>query len=712
MPTLASLNDPRKKRQRLLHTALAIAMAASLAACGGDHDDDDDNGNGGGDSTTPPPAAQEKATAELALLSTTDLHFNVRSYDYFKLADDASYGFERTATLIRAARQEFPNTLLVDNGDTIQGTALSDYEAQVSPIPCAQQSSMYKAMGVLKYDAGTVGNHEFNYGLPYLNQVLGGGLDVDGVDASLKCAGSGFPVTVANVMSVKSGKELLQPYVILDREVTATQEDGDQVKLPIRIGIVGLTTPGIMNWDKRYLEGKVTVKGGREAAQQYVSEARAKGADLVFVLLHGGLSDALYSADMENPGLYVSQIAGIDGLVMGHQHNTFPDRGASPVFTYSGVDNKAGTVNGVPATMASSWGKALGVIDYTLNWDGKAWQVAKDQTRVDLRSTQIAGTTPAYVAPDQEVRDSVETQHEAAIDYVRTPIGATDFRMSTLFADVGDPTAIQLVNQAQQAYVQDYVDQNLPEYAGIPVLSISAPFKAGFQGGGDYTDVAAGDVAIFNAADLYLYPNTVYAVKVTGAELKLWLENAAKRFNRIDPAATADQWLIKDTTTGQVPAGQSAFAGYNYDMFTTPDLQYEIDVTRAENDRIRNLTYQGNPVDGMDFIVATNNYRAESSARFILGDGKQFDIVYASPDANRDVLINYIKANPAITRAANGSARSWHFTPVATAGRVLFKTGQGAAGVATAAGLDEVTEVQANDGAGRALYTIDLSATQ
>ena len=710
MSSPSSSHDPRKTRHRVLYTALAIAMAASLAACGGDHDDDDDNG--GGDPATPPPAAQEKATAELALLSTTDLHFNIRSYDYFKLADDASYGFERTATLIREARSQYSNTVLVDNGDTIQGTALSDYEAQVSPIPCEQQSSMYKAMGVLKFDAGTVGNHEFNYGLPYLNQVLGGGLDVDGVDANLKCAGAGFPVTVANVMSVKSGKELLRPYVILDREITATQEDGDEVKLPIKIGIVGLTTPGIMNWDKRYLEGKVTVKGGREAARQYVAEARAQGADLVFVLLHGGLSDAPYSADMENPGMYVSQVEGIDGLVMGHQHNTFPDRGSSPIYTYSGVDNAAGTINGVPATMASSWGKAVGVIDYTLNWDGKAWQVARDQTKVDLRSTQLPGTPATYVAPDQDVRDSVQTQHEAAIDYVRTPIGATDFRMSTLFADVGDPTAIQLVNEAQQAYVKNYVDQNLPEYAGVPVLSISAPFKAGFQSGADYTDVAAGDVAIFNAADLYLYPNTVYAVKVTGAELKLWLENAAKRFNRIDPAATADQWLIKDTKTGQVPSGQSAFAGYNFDMFTTPDLQYEIDVTRAEDDRIRNLTYQGNPVDGMDFIVATNNYRAESSARYILGDGNQFDIVYASPDANRDVLINHIKENPTITRTANGSARSWHFTPVATAGRVLFKTGQGASAVAAAAGLDEVAEVQADDGAGRAVYTIDLSATE
>ncbi|OVZ57346.1 2',3'-cyclic-nucleotide 2'-phosphodiesterase [Pigmentiphaga sp. NML080357] len=704
---LPSPIDTRKLRIRCLHVLLAFGTAVSLAACGGD---DDDNGN----PSTPPPAAQESATAQLALLASTDLHFNVRSYDYFKLAEDPSYGFERTATLIREARKAFPNSLLVDNGDTIQGTALADYEAQVEPIPCGQQLSMYKAMGVLQYDAGTLGNHEFNYGLPFLNQALGGGLNVEGVDASKRCAGPGFPMALANVKSVKTNETLLPPYVILDREITATQEDGDTVKLPIKIGLVGLTTPGIMNWDKRHLQGKVTVEGGLEAAQRYVPEVRAQGADLVFVLLHGGMSDAQYSSDMENPGLYVAQVPGIDGLVMGHQHGVFPDRGTNPAYKFNGVDNQAGLVHGVPAVMPSSWGKALGVIDYALKWDGAKWQLDRSKTKVELRNILTGKNSQGanqYVAADAAVAAAVEAQHNAAIEYVKTPIGDSDFRMSTLFADVGDPGAIQLVNQAQQSYVSQYIQDNLPEYASLPVLSISAPFKAGFQGGSDYTDVAAGDLAIYHAADLYLYPNTVYAVKVNGAELKLWLENAALRFNQIDPAKAEDQWLIKDTKTGQVPPGKSPFAGYNFDMFTSADIQYEIDVTQPEGSRIKNLRYRGEPVDGKEFIVATNNYRAESSARYILGDGKEFDIVYASPDANRDVVINYIKAHPHITRAENGSARSWRFTPVNTAGAVLFKSGKNALGVAQEAGLENVSLVTADDGSGeeRAVYRIDLS---
>ena len=223
-----------------------VALAASLAACGGSSDNASSNAG---------------ATATLAVLETTDLHFNVRSYDYFKLAEDKSYGFERTATLVRAARKEFANTLLVDNGDTIQGTALADYEATISPIPCTQQLSMYKAMGALGFDAGTLGNHEFNYGLPFLNQVLGGGLDVDGVDATKKCAGAGYPAVLANVYSNKTKKPLVQPYTLLERTLVAKGTDGKEVKLPIKIGVIGFTTPGIMNWDKRYLEGKVYTEG-------------------------------------------------------------------------------------------------------------------------------------------------------------------------------------------------------------------------------------------------------------------------------------------------------------------------------------------------------------------------------------------------------------------------------------------------------------------
>lgn len=663
-----------------------VVLAASLAACGGS--DGDSNTNAG-------------ATATLAVLETTDLHFNVRSYDYFKLAEDKTYGFERTATLVRAARKEFANTLLVDNGDTIQGTALADYEATISPIPCTQQLSMYKAMGALGFDAGTLGNHEFNYGLPFLNQVLGGGLDVDGVDATKKCAGAGYPTVLANVYSSKTKKPLVQPYTLLERTVVAKGTDGKEVKLPIKIGVIGFTTPGIMNWDKRYLEGKVYTEGAVESATKYVPELRAKGADIVVALLHGGLDSAAYSPTMENPGLHLSKVAGIDAMVMGHQHGVFPDTAATPSFNLPGVDHKAGTVNGVPAVMASSWGKALGVVQLALQWDGAKWVVNKTASKSELRNIQSKNAAGAnvYVEPDATIAALIETQHQAAIKYVKTPIGQTDFRMSTLFADVGDPGAIQIVNQAQQAYVAAYIKANLPQYAALPVLSVSAPFKSGFQGGADYTDVAVGPLTINNAADLYLYPNTVYAVKVNGADIKNWLEAAAKRFNQIDPAKTTEQQLI------------STFPGYNFDMFTTADVQYEIDVTQPVGSRIKNLTYLGKPIDvAQEFVIATNNYRATSGKSFIDKlDGS--GTIWASPDANRDVVIDYIRKNPAVSRTANGAAKSWRFAKATVAGPVVFTSGANALSVAQAAGLANVSLVAADDGSGKGTskYSVDLS---
>ena len=668
------------------HALGALACAALLAACGGSGDGD--------------PAAAP-ATATLAVLETTDLHFNVRSFDYFKLAEDKTYGFERTATLVRQARKEFANTLLVDNGDTIQGTALADYEAVVNPLPCAQQLSMYKAMGALGFDAGTLGNHEFNYGLPFLNQVLGGGLDVEGVNPAQKCAGNGYPAVLANVYSSKTRQPLVQPYTLLERTLTAKGQDGKEVKLPIKIGVIGFTTPGIMNWDKRYLEGKVYTEGAVEVAQKYVPELRAKGAHLVVALLHGGIDGSSYSPSMENPGLHLSKVAGIDAMVMGHQHGVFPDTAATPAFSQPGVDNRAGTINGVPAVMASSWGKALGVIQLALKWDGKTWSVDKAASKSELRNIQSKNASGATVVVDADpaVAPLIDAQHQAAISYVKTPIGSTDFRMSTLFADLGDPGAIQLVNEAQQAYVAAYVQASLPQYAQLPVLSVSAPFKSGFQGGNDYTDVAAGPLAIYNAADLYLYPNTVYAVKVNGADIKDWLEAAAQRFNQIDPAKTSEQPLI------------SSFPGYNFDMFTTPDVQYEIDVTQPKGSRIKALTYKGQPMDpAQEFVIATNNYRAISGKSFIPKlDGSA--TIWASPDANRDVVIEYVRKNPQITRAAHGASKSWRFAPVTTAGNVVFSSGADALSVAQAAGLAGVSLLAADDGSGKGMskYRIDLS---
>jgi 2',3'-cyclic-nucleotide 2'-phosphodiesterase/3'-nucleotidase len=670
----------RLRRQLCLVLSLAGACAPALAAASG---------------------VKAGSTAELAVLETTDLHSSVVGYDYFKLASDPSIGLDRTASLIAQARREFANTLLFDNGDTIQGNALGDYQAVVDPLPCGRMLGIYKAMKKLGYDGAGIGNHDFNFGLAYLGQVTGQRFDVAGV-RSQRCAGPGFPVVLANVYSVRTHKPLFQPYRIITRRIHARDADGRPVEASVKVGIIGFTPPTILNWDRRWLEGKVYTEGLVETAKRYLPEMRAKGAELVVAISHGGLDDSPYSPTMENGNYYLAQlgskIGGIDALLLGHSHQLFPNPASTVAqFNLPQVDKVKGRVFGVPTVMANLWGKNLGVVRFQLRHDGKRWRVDDERTVVESRTTQQPDKS--FVAADPQVMAQVAEEHEATIRYVRTPIGSVDFRMSTYFADIGDSSAIQVVNQAQADYVRRYVAANLPQYARLPVLSVSAAFKSGAAGVADYTDVAAGDLALNNAADLYLYPNALAVVKVDGAGLKAWLEKAATRFNTIDPGKAEPQELINP-----------GFAGYNFDTVTSKELSYEIDLTRPPGSRIARLLLRGAPLEqGQEFLVATNNYRASGGGNFPGLDGGK--TVLAAPDASRDVLIAYIKAVRHLTREANGAQRSWRFTRVQTKGPVVFHSAPGKLELARAAGLENVSQLAEDDGQGKgfALYAVDLA---
>jgi 2',3'-cyclic-nucleotide 2'-phosphodiesterase/3'-nucleotidase len=652
--------------------------------------------------SAPALAAPSKAgaSAELAILETTDLHSAVVGYDYFKLAEDPSLGLDRTASLIAQARRDFPNTLLFDNGDTIQGNALGDYQATVQPVRCGQLLGIYKAMKKIGYDGIGIGNHDFNFGLAYLGQVTGRRLDVEGV-AKKQCAGPGFPVVLANVYSMKTRKPLFEPYRILTKRIRAVDADGKPFEASVKVGIIGFTPPAILNWDRRWLAGKVTTQGLVETAKRYLPEMRARGAELVVAISHGGLDDSPYSPAMENGNYYLAQaggaLGGIDALLLGHSHQAFPNPFSTVAqFNLPNVDKVKGRVFGVPTVMANLWGKNLGVVRLQLRHDGKRWHADPDAAIVENRSTQQPDKR--YVAADPAVMELVKDEHEATIRYVKTPIGSADFRMSTYFADVGDVSAIQVVNQAQAAYVRRYVQANLPQYAQLPVLSVSAPFKTGSAGVLDYTDVAGGDLALNNAADLYLYPNALAVVKIDGAGLKAWLEKAAMRFNTIDPEKTAPQELVN-----------TGFAGYNFDTVTAPELRYEIDVTQPPGKRIVNLRLRGAALaDDQGVLVATNNYRASGGGGFPGLDGSK--TVLAAPDASRDVLIAYIKEAKRLTREANGLHRSWRFAQVKTKGPVVFHSAPGKLELARAAGLENVSQLAVDDGQGKgfALYAVDL----
>lgn len=593
-------------------------------------------------------------TARIGILETTDLHSHVVSYDYYRNRPDPDVGLERAATLIEQARKQFANTLLFDDGDTIQGTPLADYQAEVARPPCNRELAIYRAMDTLHYDAGTIGNHEFNYGLDYLSQVTGTPFHFKGIPV-LHCHGPQFPLVLSNVFSLENGEPLYAPWRIITRMIRVHTPAGGTREVRLHIGLVGFTPPPIMNWDRRHLGGRVHVMDVVRAARKYVPQVRAAGADIVIALLHGGIDRSAYRPGMENPGLYLARVPGIDVMLLGHQHRIFPDPG-NPHSRYAhipGVNDTNGDILGRPAVMGDYYGKALGVIDLALVYRRGRWRVDLAKTHSQVR--RVKQPDGSYVAPDTAIPRLVAHTHRATIAYVNTPIGRSDFSMNTWFAAAGDVSALQIVNMAQRAYVVRYIKANLPQYAGIPVISAAAPFKTGFGGPGDYTDIAAGPLTIRSAADLYLYPNMLAAVKTNGAGIRAWLEHSADWFNRIDPRDPAAQQLL-----------DSHVPGYDFDVLQN-GLTYKIDVTRPRGHRIVDLRYRGKPVhDGQPFIVATNNYRAYGGGHFPGLDGSS--VILDAPDTNRDIIIDYIRHAGRLTRPRYGSDRNWRFVKVKTAG--------------------------------------------
>ena len=636
--------------------------------------------------------------ADVAVLETTDLHSNILSYDYYKQKADPTLGFERTVTLIRKAREQFTNSLLFDAGDTIQGSVLADYQAQVQKPGCGEELAIYKAMDAVGYDGGTIGNHEFNYGLPFLSQVTGTPMNVEGV-AAQRCAGPHFPQVLANVFSARDGKPIFQPWTIVTRRMAAFTPDGSQLSVPLKIAIIGFTPPPIMQWDKQNLAGKVTVTGVVEAAQKYLPDIQAQHPDLVIAILHGGMNASPYAPDMENGGWYLAGVPGIDVLLMGHEHTEFP----GPRFDHMPeVDDQHGFVRGVPAVMGGFFGKDLGVIRLALVRQQGHWNIDKSKTYSQVRPIcppiLIAGKAAVSgnnCAPaDPQIALVVGKLQQAAVDYVNTPIGQSSVRMSSYFADEGDMSALAPVNAAQIDYVRRELPAAHPELANVPVLAAAAAFRNGFGGADDYTDVQPGPLTRRSAADLYFYPNTLSAVKIDGATLKAWLEKSAERFNRIDPQAQGEQLLINNR-----------YPGFNFDQFQG-GVHYLIDLSRPAGERIEKLSYHGQPVSSSQtFIVVTNNYRASGGGRFPGLDGS--NIVLASPDGTREILAQWLKAHPSLN-ADDLPRSSWRFAPLKTRGPVVFTSASDKQAVADADGLHAVRQLRDN-GDGTAVYAIDLS---
>jgi len=573
-------------------------------------------------------AAQQ---VELRLMETTDIHTNIVPYDYYQDAETDAFGLAKTATLIKAAREEAPNSLLFDNGDLIQGSPLGDFKARVEVLQEGEVHPVYQAMNLLGYDAGNVGNHEFNYGLEFLNLTL---------------EGANFPYISANVYRADGEENYFEPYVILEREVT----DEAGKTHPLKVGVIGFVPPQIMVWDKSNLAGKVTAKDIVETAEKFVPEMRQAGADIVVAVPHSGFEAGERQGMDENAVLYLSKVEGIDAIMFGHAHSVFP---SEQFEGYPGADLGAGTINGVPSVMPGFWGDHLGVIDLTLTLEGDAWTVTDSST--EARPIYDSENETSLAATDPEIVAAVTEAHEGTLAYIRSEVAETEAPITSFFAQVLDDPSVQIVNQAQTWYTERAVQGT--EYEGLPILSAAAPFKAGGRGGAEYyTNIPKGELAIKNVADLYIYPNTLKVVKLTCAEVRAWLERSAGQFNKITKGRPEQPLLNED------------FRSYNYDVID--GVTYQIDVSQPskydadgnvvdENaQRIVNLQYDGEPVtDDQAFLVATNNYRASGGGAFPGLDGSS--IVIDSPDENRQVLIDYLTETEIVNPSADDN---WSFT--------------------------------------------------
>lgn len=586
------------------------------------------------------PAGHAAAGLSLRILATTDLHAYLVPFDYFRDSPVDTYGLTRTAGLIASARAEVPNCLLFDNGDFLQGSAIGDYMARGRtrmPHP------MIETFHHLGYDAGTLGNHEFNFGLPFLKRVL---------------AEARHPIVSANVILRRgeaplNDQHFVPPFTLLTR----TFFDSENQPRDIKIGVIGLTPPQIVQWDRQHLDGKLLTRGMVETARAWVPRLRAAGADIVVVLAHTGISLPSAQPDLnEDCATDLAAIAGVDVVIAGHSHLAFP---GPDYLVGPAIDPVAGRLWGKPAVLPGQFGSHLGVIDLVLHMDPRGrWQIAESTAHLRLASGAVdAPVSPAGAEMIRRLETAAIGVHRATRRWIRRDIGRTDHRLHSYFALVADSTALGVLAAAQTAAVRAALTGT--SLAQTPVLSAVSAFKAGGRGGpANYVDIPAGPLALRHAADLCPFPNTLSALLISGAELADWLERSVSIYHQILPGTSGNPLINTD------------FASFQHDRIY--GISYEIDLAAAPGysangsrldpatRRIRRLQWQGRAIADSDtFVMATNSFRSGGAGCF-LADAPSH-IVLETRLQSRDMLARHILATGGIITAP---AQAWRYLPM------------------------------------------------
>lgn len=497
----------------------------------------------------------------LMIMSTTDVHGWILPYDYSKGEIDQRYGLAKAAFAIDSLRKIYTHTLLLDAGDWLQGNAMADYFAKVDSSE--RNFPFLSVVDHLKYDALVIGNHEFNYGLDYLNKRI---------------EMTSTPIIAANAIKKGSNESAFPPYVIRDFH-------------GVKVGVLGLTTPGSMIWDGRHLDGKLEIREVQSMAQSLVNELKELGCHIIVALAHSGYEMlSSYNAEdvpVENFGEYLANdVDGIDLIVLGHSHT----------ITEKIIDRQDG--KSVPIIQAGRWGDHLATALLTITYDRKQGMILKVDEEINIIPT-------IQLPVDSGVYQLVANAHEEVIAYLDATLASTTQVWDLANAISEDNALIDLIQNAMLYHAE----------ADIAVASI---FNRSAR-------IDSGEIRRRDLNAIYPYENTLFVLEVTGDILKSYLEHSVSIYS----------------LDGKEIRLQPKTPLYNLDFAQSRDLYYEVDLRKKVGDRIRNLKYQEKEVaPSQTFRLAVNSYRAAGGGGYSMLSGAP--VLYQSEKSIREMLESYL----------------------------------------------------------------------